>query len=274
MEAVYSSEAFVTIYKTKPWYIQHTIFCLSHCLQEPAMDLVLIQLNPIHIVTLSAFQHAVLTRNIPCSLTISVIGININIDQSVLQPVRRGVSGLWNCWVCKWFLSQFRAFWAVFFNWKQILYSHSKSLPVYSLPAVCCHISRLRSPQSFIQKSKLLSLWYGRSWLQRQSTLCPHFVSNLTLALAGDTWDSSHTWKIVEMSPTAKQPESNFLTPFFVVSYFLVFSFMSIFMLLFYLLPFPFFLALFPFSFPAFISSSFYLIFSPSHYIFKDWTRT
>jgi len=86
-KAVFSSEAFVTIYKTKPWYIQHTAFCLSHCLQQPATDLVLVQLNPVHILTLSAFQHAILTRNIPCSLTISAIAIDIKIHHSVVQPV-------------------------------------------------------------------------------------------------------------------------------------------------------------------------------------------
>jgi hypothetical protein len=87
MEAVFSSEAFVTMYKMKPWYIQHTTFCLSHCLQEPATDLVLIQLNPFHIVKLGAFQYAVLTSNILCFPTISVIYIDIKTDHSVLQPV-------------------------------------------------------------------------------------------------------------------------------------------------------------------------------------------
>lgn len=56
-------------------------------LQEPATDLVLIQLNPIHILTLSAFQHAVLTGNIPCAVTLSATDIDIKIDHSVLQPV-------------------------------------------------------------------------------------------------------------------------------------------------------------------------------------------
>ena len=280
MEAVFSSEAFVTMYRTKSWYIQHTTFCLSHCLQESATDLVLIQLNLIHILTLSAFQHAVLTCNTPCSLTISATGIDRKIDHSVLQPVAWGVGGLWNCWVCKWFSSQFRAFWVAFFNLKHTLYSHFQ-IPycvfTYSLPEMCCHISSLRSPQSFMQKSKLLSLWYGRSWLQGQSTFCPHFVSSQTLALASNTWDSSHTWEIVEMSPTAKQPESNFLTSFFVVSFlfsgFLLYVYLHACVLS---SSFPFFPSSLSFLlfFPVFISFPFYLIFFPSHYIFKDWTRT
>jgi len=71
-------ESFMNINKT---------FCLSYCLQEPATDRVLIQLNPIHILTLSAFQHAVLTGNVPCAVTISATGIDVKIDHSVLQPV-------------------------------------------------------------------------------------------------------------------------------------------------------------------------------------------
>ena len=148
MEAVFSPEAFVTMYKTKPWYIQHTTYCLFHCLQEPAMELVLIQVNPIHILTLSAFQHAVLTRNISCSLTISAIGIDIKIDHSVLQH-EEWVDCETAKFVSESLLSSRRSgqFSSIYCT---CCICTPKSFTAYSLPAMCCHISRRRSPQSFI----------------------------------------------------------------------------------------------------------------------------
>ena len=184
-----------------------------------------------------------------------------------MQPVTWGVSGLWHCWVCKWFSSQFRAFWVVLFNLKHTLYSHSQirycvftACSVLSHPdwdhrshsfksPNCCH-SDMGGPDCRDSPQSVHILW--AAWHLRWR------ATPGTVLVRGKLSNVSHC-------TTARIKFSYFL----LCSFFLIFWFSPL--CLSSCLCCIFFLSLFPsspsffLSFPVFISSSFYLIFSPSH---------
>ena len=224
------------------------------------MVLVLSQLNSVHILTLIAFQHAVLTRSIPCFATTSATGIGIKIDHSVLQPVTWGASGLWNYWVCNW-LILVQGVLGSFLQFKaHVVFALPKFTTGYSLPPVCCHIQTDVIAVLHLE-SKLLSLWCGGVLTAGAVHSLSTFCEQPDTCVGEQHLGQFSYVENCRMSPTGKQPESNFLTSFFVVSF--LFSVCLLYVYLhacvlspsfhFSPSPFPFFF----FSFPMFISSFF-----------------